>query len=465
MSSDVDIISSSDGEYDERHLRRRALSSAAVAATAEDNDEQLDPRIRDKLEELNECTNRINKLEKQFEESNSLFRQTLTNRTMQLQMLAKKLGNCVPEARPYYECRQRVAELQTRCQTAVQTYERSAELHSESKELITIAEHKFAVSAAAAATANSSRAADGTDFDHFWQEMLNHANTKFMEAKTMKTMSQSEHSQSIQNYLDEQKRLTRLERQLRSAIKKAKPYYEESAAVQTELNSIKAQIERLNKVIFEAKKSYAKTLKDLEKISEEIHERRAQLMAKLLTREPGVGAEREDNSNCDDDCENRLNVNQESYEDNKVPDLDQSVELNDIDIQVMASHQSPNGSSLALSKMSPIGKSATSSSASSSSSALSSSSLSSSLNAIEDNYSDRTASTGTDVGVVDANRVMTSSTAAIITTTTTTAITQEVNIGSKIDDQTTVYITNSGGIFTQEVADTVDNANKNGLTN
>lgn len=31
------------------------------------NEEQLDPRIRDKLEELNECTDNINKLEKQFE--------------------------------------------------------------------------------------------------------------------------------------------------------------------------------------------------------------------------------------------------------------------------------------------------------------------------------------------------------------------------------------------------------------
>jgi hypothetical protein len=35
----------------------------------EEYGEQLDPRIRDKLEELNQCTDNINKLEKQLEVS------------------------------------------------------------------------------------------------------------------------------------------------------------------------------------------------------------------------------------------------------------------------------------------------------------------------------------------------------------------------------------------------------------
>lgn len=70
-----------------------------------------------------------------------------------------------------------------------------------------------------------------------------------------------------------------------------RPYYEESENVQKELNSIKEEIERLNCVILEAKQTYSKTLKDLENISEEIHEKRAQLMARQLKREPGVGAE------------------------------------------------------------------------------------------------------------------------------------------------------------------------------
>lgn len=76
-----------------------------------------------------------------------------------------------------------------------------------------------------------------------------------------------------------------------------RPYYEESAKVQSELNTIKARIEQLSKIILESKKSYSKTLKDLENISEEIHEKRAQLIAKSFKREPGVGAELENTSN------------------------------------------------------------------------------------------------------------------------------------------------------------------------
>ena len=48
MSSDID--EDDEQMFDSQHI-----------------EEQLDPRIRDKLEELNECTHNINKLEKQFE--------------------------------------------------------------------------------------------------------------------------------------------------------------------------------------------------------------------------------------------------------------------------------------------------------------------------------------------------------------------------------------------------------------
>ncbi|CAG2165582.1 unnamed protein product [Oppiella nova] len=172
--------------------------------------------------------------------------------------------------------------------------------------------------------------------------MLNQANTKFMEAKHLKNESQSEHNLCIQQYLDEQKRLSTLEKQLKSAIKKSKPYYEESATVQTELNAIKARIESLNTVILEAKTSYSKTLRDLESISDEIHEKRAQLMAKSLTREPGVGAEREETH-----CE-AFTDNGESCE--EVPQLDPLDTEEVSDRQVMDS-LSPNTS---LASRSPL---------------------------------------------------------------------------------------------------------------
>lgn len=52
---------------------------------------------------------------------------------------------------------------------------------------------------------------------------------------------------------------------------------------------MKSQIGQLSILVNETKKRYADTLKELEAISEEIHERRNQ--AAKLPREPGVGAE------------------------------------------------------------------------------------------------------------------------------------------------------------------------------
>jgi hypothetical protein len=43
-----------------------------------------------------------------------------------------------------------------------------------------------------------------------------------MEAETLKKQSEFEHSKCMQNYLDEERRATVLEKQLRSAIKKSK---------------------------------------------------------------------------------------------------------------------------------------------------------------------------------------------------------------------------------------------------
>lgn len=102
-----------------------------------------------------------------LQELNALFRNTLNEKTIKLRKLSQKLGKCVSESRPYHECRSRVTELQQKCQMAVQSFERSAELHSQSKETITIAEHKFA-----------EKKSNDSDFDPFWQEILNQANTK-----------------------------------------------------------------------------------------------------------------------------------------------------------------------------------------------------------------------------------------------------------------------------------------------
>ena len=59
----------------------------------ETEEEELDPRVQEELEKLNQHTDQINKLELQLEDANCLFRTLLTDSTHQLKSLASKIGN------------------------------------------------------------------------------------------------------------------------------------------------------------------------------------------------------------------------------------------------------------------------------------------------------------------------------------------------------------------------------------
>ena len=58
----------------------------------ETEEEELDPRVQEELEKLNQHTDQINKLELQLEDANCLFRTLLTDSTHQLKALASKIG-------------------------------------------------------------------------------------------------------------------------------------------------------------------------------------------------------------------------------------------------------------------------------------------------------------------------------------------------------------------------------------
>lgn len=66
-------------------------------------------------------------------------------------------------------------------------------------------------------------------------------------------------------------------------------YFEEAQNLDLNLQKIKQDTNDLKKNLVNCKNLYSSTLKQLENISEEIHEKRAQFQS--LKREPGVGAE------------------------------------------------------------------------------------------------------------------------------------------------------------------------------
>lgn len=176
----------------------------------------LDPRIEQKLEELNQSTERINRLETIFEECNSKYRTILSESTDKLKSLQNKLGKSVQLARPFYDAKYRLKQVQSKCQKAAMNYEMACEAYSEAKERIGIAEKKFA-------SANH-------EFDATWQEMLNQANLKLMEAEVRKNESKLVHQNSMKDFHEAEVLVRQLMKKLKPSITKSKPYFDENTA-------------------------------------------------------------------------------------------------------------------------------------------------------------------------------------------------------------------------------------------
>lgn len=224
--------------------------------------EELDPRVQEELEKLNHCTDEINRLEVQLDDANTVFRSLLTDSTHHLKSLSKRLGNCIEKARPYYEALDVSTKAQAECQKAAVQFQRAAGIHAAAKETISLAEERFLDNSC------------DWQFDNAWQEMLNHATIKVMDAEKQRTASEKEHLARCAFLTEAEQKVKTLEKKLNRHIEKSKPYFEQKDVFNKALGSEKARIQALQKNICQTKAQYAQSLRNLEEISESIHARR-----------------------------------------------------------------------------------------------------------------------------------------------------------------------------------------------
>lgn len=130
-------------------------------------------------------------------------------------------------------------------------------------------------------------------FDNAWQEMLNHATLKVMEAEKNKAETGAEHQKKAAVFSAADKRMQELEDKYRSSINKSRRYFEEKQVCQDQLGTQKERIEHLQRQIASWKTSYSTALRNLEQISEDIHRQRGDIHAPPPPgpREPGVGCD------------------------------------------------------------------------------------------------------------------------------------------------------------------------------
>ncbi|XP_055383413.1 SH3 domain-binding protein 5 homolog [Condylostylus longicornis] len=256
----------------------------------------LDPRIQVELENLNTATDEINKLEIELEEANTTFNILMNESTRRLKLLIKKLGNCIEKARPYYDALEKSREAQIECQAAAVKFQRANENHAAAKETVALAEQRF--------MSNSHE----WQFDNAWQEMLNHATQKVMDAEIKKAECHAEHQRKAQIFNAIEMKVQQLEERYRRSIQKSRPYFEEKQICKDQLQTQKNRILELKVQVAAAKQTYSTALRKLEQISEEIHKQRGDIVLSGSPsnypnglpvnrppppgpREPGVGAE------------------------------------------------------------------------------------------------------------------------------------------------------------------------------
>ncbi|XP_066301693.1 uncharacterized abhydrolase domain-containing protein DDB_G0269086-like isoform X2 [Branchiostoma lanceolatum] len=234
---------------------------------------------KEELERLNAASNEINKLEAELDEARALFRQTLTESTQKLNLLSKKMGKSVQKARPYYDAKKMAKQAQIEAQKAAVEYQRANGIHRAARETISLAEQRL-----------FSDADEKRQFDSAWQEMLNHATMKVMEAEQMRSKSEHDHQQKAEAYTTANQKLQQLEKSLKKVITKTKPYFDVKNSFELQLLQQKQNVEDLQKAVSASKVKYREALKNLESISDEIHRNR-QLLKE--PRSAGVGAEAE----------------------------------------------------------------------------------------------------------------------------------------------------------------------------
>ncbi|XP_075549460.1 uncharacterized protein LOC142583062 isoform X2 [Dermacentor variabilis] len=228
----------------------------------QDDREPLDQRVQFELERLNTATELINKLEIELDEARSNFRLLLSESSQKINQLAKKLGSHVEKARPYYEARMKVKELEDAACKASLRHERASLAHCTARQMVALAEEGL-----------RRQGAQGS-LDPVFQEMLNQATVRVNEAERERVVSRAEQGRLWHACKGQQQTVLDLHQALKKSIVKARPYFEMKAQLNEALEEQKKRVFHMEEDVMRVKFSYTEALHNLEQISDQMHQDR-----------------------------------------------------------------------------------------------------------------------------------------------------------------------------------------------
>ncbi|XP_052899908.1 uncharacterized protein LOC128306426 isoform X2 [Anopheles moucheti] len=224
-----------------------------------DSNVPVDPRVQIELEKLNEATDNINKYEVDLDEAKNEFRELLRESAEKIKAVAKKVGNSIDAAKPYYEARLYASQLAKETQQCALNFDKAKSVHAAAKEMVYLAEQGLG---------------EKSTLDTACQEMLTHATTRVNESQNECTEMRNVLKISELKLEVANNRVCKLHSQLKGAIRASRPYYELRANYNALLLEQKQKVVELETKVAESKLRYNEALSNLERISEEIHRQR-----------------------------------------------------------------------------------------------------------------------------------------------------------------------------------------------
>jgi len=223
-------------------------------------DGELDPRVQEELERLNQSSNQINQLETSLNKARNDYRFLLQNISVELKQIEKQLGSCVKKARPYYEARSKYRIEKEFALRASERFEHAVSRHAAAREMVTVAESSLTHSKQCR-----------PDEKIAWAEMLNSATEKVNAAEVERLAAFEEHTQRLKTFQECERTMNRLQKSLKRNILNSKPYFELKAERMKNVEERKTRVNTIEQNLQLAKSDYAAALRTLETISEQIH--------------------------------------------------------------------------------------------------------------------------------------------------------------------------------------------------
>lgn len=231
--------------------------------SSEDGEEgEVDPRVKIELDTLNGATDEINRLETELSAARCNFAKLHNEAKERMGVLVASMEKWIVKARPYYDVVKEAKQADESVQLAVDNFHRTNGEYRAAKETIKLAEEML------------NELGGMYKVDTAWQETINRNVDRLRIAEEEKNKSEKMHEQARRRREVLAKRAHLIRKKHKRSMEKSRDYFEAKEKFEAALQGQRRKVEQIQGRIEEAKLRYKNSLKNLELISTEIHQRR-----------------------------------------------------------------------------------------------------------------------------------------------------------------------------------------------